>query len=94
MNVTLLYSLAYLAGAMICFSIWRKHRDRDWLWFTCLAIIGGGLEIAHYLVTILEAPSSIISISDTAILLFAPIEVAVLAWVAYRLLVKKKGDGV
>jgi biotin transporter BioY len=77
MTSKLIYSVAYIVGAVICFSIWKRHRDRNWLWFTWLAIIGGTLEVANYLVNILESPSNIIAISNIAILVFDPIEIFV-----------------
>jgi hypothetical protein len=90
MIIKLFYSILYFFGAIICFSIWKKQRDRDWLLFGCLAILGGILEVSNYFVYLMQVSSNIITLSNDAILVFAPIEVLLLAWIGFKLVSGKK----
>jgi hypothetical protein len=85
MIIKIVYGILYSIGAIICFSIWKKHQDRDWLLFGCLSIVGCILEVVNYCVNILQVSPNIIVLSDDAILIFAPIEMLLLAWIGFKL---------
>jgi hypothetical protein len=92
MITKLVYSVLYFVGAAICFSIWKKQRDRDWLVFGWLAVIGCVLEIINYFVHVVQVSANLVVFSNDAILVFAPIEIVVLAWIGVKLVSTKNSS--
>jgi len=90
MNAKLIYSILYFIGSVTCFSVWKKYKDKDWLWFVWLATIGGSIELINYFLSIFNASPNIIFIGAIFIRIFALIEILVLAWIGFKMLMRNR----
>ena len=85
METKLTFGLLYLMGAVICFNIWEKQRDKDWLWFAWLGVVGGFVELlGHFIGRTIDVSSDIVRASNYLIRAFSIALILILAWIVFR----------
>ncbi len=50
MNQKIIYSILLFIWATACYLVWKKNKDKDWLWFCLVGIVAGGLQLVSYFV--------------------------------------------
>lgn len=63
MNSTILYLISYVLGAALCFYLWQKFKDKDYLWLFLLGLLSVIFDLIKLATSFTVQPySSIISI--------------------------------
>jgi uncharacterized membrane protein YjjB (DUF3815 family) len=50
MNPSLSYAIIFSLGTVLCFVLWKKSRDRDYLWFSLLGIASATFNVIRFFV--------------------------------------------
>jgi hypothetical protein len=75
---------------IFCIFYWRKYKDKDWLSFIWIGIVGGLAQLIDYFLrNIFPAPGGILSIIDYFIIVFNPLAVIAIFVIIIRSFTKK-----
>lgn len=85
MNSNIIHGLIYLSVAVVSYFIWRKYRDRDYLWFAGIGLFAVLINAADFaLKNISQIPIEIKFISSLSFLLFDPIIVILVLRILFK----------
>ena len=91
MSSNLILAFIYIVWAMLSYSLWRKNKDGDLLWFIWFGAIGFFAESADFVLKhFFQPPSSVLLISASARLVFTIMAVSILILIGFRMLIKSQ----